>query len=174
MVNGVAVPASTTFVLGGARSGKSAYAERIITALPSPWVYIATAQAADEEMRARIALHRARRDERWTTVEAPIDIAAAIGVAGTQPLLVDCLTLWVTNLLLGELDIDSHIESLEAALRARDATTVLVANEVGLGIVPDNTLARAFRDWAGRVNQHFAARADSVVFMVAGLPMRVK
>jgi adenosyl cobinamide kinase/adenosyl cobinamide phosphate guanylyltransferase len=168
------VPASMTFVLGGARSGKSAYAERVITALPSPWIYVATAQAGDDEMRARIALHRARRDERWTTVEAPIDIAAAIDAAGKQPVLIDCLTLWLTNLLLGEHDIGSRVESLDAALRARDATTVLVANEVGLGIVPDNALARAFRDWAGRVNQHFAARADSVVFMVAGLPMRVK
>jgi adenosylcobinamide kinase/adenosylcobinamide-phosphate guanylyltransferase len=168
------VPASMTFVLGGARSGKSAYAERIITALPSPWVYIATAHAGDDEMQARIALHRARRDERWTTVEAPIDIAGAIDAAGKQPVLIDCLTLWLTNLLLGEHDIDSRVQSLEAALRARDGITVLVANEVGLGIVPDNALARAFRDWAGRVNQHFAARADSVVFMVAGLPMRVK
>jgi adenosylcobinamide kinase/adenosylcobinamide-phosphate guanylyltransferase len=168
------VPASMTFVLGGARSGKSAYAERIITALPSPWVYIATAHAGDDEMQARIALHRARRDERWTTVEAPIDIAGAIDAAGKQPVLIDCLTLWLTNLLLGEHDIDSQVQSLEAALRARDGITVLVANEVGLGIVPDNALARAFRDWAGRVNQHFAARADSVVFMVAGLPMRVK
>ena len=168
------MPASMTFVLGGARSGKSAYAERIITALPSPWVYIATAHAGDDEMQARIALHRARRDERWTTVEAPIDIAGAIDAAGKQPVLIDCLTLWLTNLLLGEHDIDSRVQSLEAALRARDGITVLVANEVGLGIVPDNALARAFRDWAGRVNQHFAARADSVVFMVAGLPMRVK
>jgi adenosylcobinamide kinase / adenosylcobinamide-phosphate guanylyltransferase len=168
------VPASMTFVLGGARSGKSAYAERIITALPSPWVYIATAHAGDDEMQARIALHRARRDERWTTVEAPIDIASAIDAAGKQPVLIDCLTLWLTNLLLGEHDIDSQVQSLEAALRARDGITVLVANEVGLGVVPDNALARAFRDWAGRVNQHFAARADSVVFMVAGLPMRVK
>jgi adenosylcobinamide kinase / adenosylcobinamide-phosphate guanylyltransferase len=168
------VPASMTFVLGGARSGKSAYAERIITALPSPWVYIATAHAGDDEMQARIALHRARRDERWMTVEAPIDIAGAIDAAGKQPVLIDCLTLWLTNLLLGEHDIDSQVQSLEAALRARDGITVLVANEVGLGIVPDNALARAFRDWAGRVNQHFAARADSVVFMVAGLPMRVK
>ena len=168
------MPASMTFVLGGARSGKSAYAERIITALPSPWVYIATAHAGDDEMQARIALHRARRDDRWTAVEAPIDIAGAIDAAGKQPVLIDCLTLWLTNLLLGEHDIDSQVQSLEAALRARDGITVLVANEVGLGIVPDNALARAFRDWAGRVNQHFAARADSVVFMVAGLPMRVK
>jgi len=159
-----------TFVLGGARSGKSAYAEALIGALPAPWCYVATAQAFDDEMRARIAEHRARRDQRWRTVEAPLDLAAALDT--DAPVLVDCLTLWLTNLMLAERRPDWP--ALRAALDARAAPTVIVSNEVGLGIVPDNALARAFRDEAGRLHQLVAARADRVVFMVAGLPMVVK
>ncbi|HKM62440.1 MAG TPA: bifunctional adenosylcobinamide kinase/adenosylcobinamide-phosphate guanylyltransferase [Acidisphaera sp.] len=162
-----------TLVLGGARSGKSLAAERLLTALPPPWLYIATAQALDDEMRARIDDHRARRAAGWRTAEAPIDVPGAIGAAGAIPVLVDCLTLWLTNLMLGEHDIAAAAAALEQAL-ARDAPTVLVANEVGLGIVPDNALARRFRDEAGRLNQRMAERASSVLFMVAGLPMRVK
>jgi adenosyl cobinamide kinase/adenosyl cobinamide phosphate guanylyltransferase len=159
-----------TFVLGGARSGKSAHAEALIAALPGPWRYVATAQPFDDEMRARIAVHRARRDERWRTVEAPIDLPAALNTP--EPALVDCLTLWLTNLMLAERR--PEWPALLAALDARRASTVLVSNEVGLGIVPDNPLARAFRDEAGRLHQLVAARADRVVFMVAGLPMVVK
>jgi len=166
--------APLTLVLGGARSGKSRHAERIVTALPAPWVYVATAQAFDEEMRNRIAAHRAQREAGWTTVEAPLDVAGALAAAARHPVLVDCLTLWLTNLLLGEHDVAAATARLDTALAARDAPTVLVANEVGLGIVPDNTLARHFRDRAGQLNQHLAARADSVLFLVAGLPMRVK
>jgi adenosylcobinamide kinase/adenosylcobinamide-phosphate guanylyltransferase len=162
--------AALTFVLGGARSGKSAYAEALIGALPTPWRYVATAQAFDEAMRARIAAHRARRDERWRTVEAPLDLADALDT--DAPVLVDCLTLWLTNLMLAERRPDWP--ALLAALDARTAPTVIVSNEVGLGIVPDNALARAFRDEAGRLHQSVAARADRVVFMVAGLPMVVK
>jgi len=162
-----------TLVLGGARSGKSEAAERIITALPPPWLYVATAQALDDEMRARIAQHRARRATGWRTAEAPIDLPGAIGAAGAMPVLVDCLTLWLTNLMLGENDIAAATAALERAL-ARGAPTVVVANEVELGIVPDNALARRFRDEAGRLNQRVAERATSVLFMVAGLPMRVK
>ena len=161
-----------TLVLGGARSGKSLYAEGLVTALPAPWVYVATAQAFDDEMRARIAEHRARRDAGWRTLEAPLDLPAAL--AGDRPVLVDCLTLWLTNLLLGEHDIAAATSALEAALDQRTAPTVLVSNEVGLGIVPDNALARRFRDEAGRLHRLLAARAQNVVFMVAGLPMRVK
>ena len=161
-----------TLVLGGARSGKSLYAEALVTALPAPWVYVATAQAFDDEMRARIAEHRARRDAGWRTLEAPLDLPAAL--AGDRPVLVDCLTLWLTNLLLGEHDIAAATSALEAALERRAAPTVLVSNEVGLGIVPDNALARRFRDEAGRLHRLLAARAQNVVFMVAGLPMRVK
>ncbi len=166
------MPAPLTLVLGGARSGKSRHAEALVTALPGPWRYVATAQAFDAEMRARIAEHRAARPAGWTTIEAPLDLAGAL--ATDRPVLVDCLTLWLTNLLLGERDIAAATVALDAALDAREAATVLVSNEVGLGIVPDNALARAFRDAAGRLHQHLAARADSVVFLVAGLPMRVK
>lgn len=166
--------ASVTLVLGGARSGKSKHAESIITALPAPWVYVATAQALDDEMRDRISAHRARRGAGWKTLEVPIDLAGAIATAGRRPVLVDCLTLWLSNLLLAGHDLAAATAALESVLEARDAPTVLVANEVGLGIVPDNTLARDFRDQAGRLNQHLAARAGSVVFLVAGLPMRLK
>jgi adenosylcobinamide kinase/adenosylcobinamide-phosphate guanylyltransferase len=140
--------------------------------MPPPLVYVATAQAFDGEMRDRIATHRARRAAGWETVESPLDLVGPL--ATDRPVLVDCLTLWLTNLMLGGHDIAAATGALEAALRARAAPTVLVANEVGLGIVPDNALARAFRDAAGRLNQTIAARADTVLFLVAGLPMRVK
>lgn len=163
-----------TLVLGGARSGKSALAEGVVRAAgPSP-VYIATAEAWDDEMRARIAEHRAQRDgQGWRTVEAPLDLPGALAGAGDAPVLVDCLTLWLTNLMLGEHDIPAAAAALLAALD-RPGPTVLVANEVGLGIVPDNALARRFRDAAGRLNQQVAARADTVVFTAAGLPMVLK
>ncbi len=162
--------ADLTFVLGGARSGKSAYAEALVMALPGPWTYVATGQAFDAEMAVRVAEHRARRPAGWRTVEAPLDLAPAL--AGSEPVLVDCLTLWVSNLMLAEQEPDWPM--LLAALDARTAPTVIVSNEVGLGIVPDNALARAFRDVAGRLHQRVAARADRVVFMVAGLAMVVK
>lgn len=165
---------SLTFVLGGARSGKSRYGEGVIGGLASPWWYVATAQAFDDEMRERIAVHRARRDERWRTVEAPVELAAALAAAGDAPVLVDCLTLWLTNLMLGDFDIEAAFAGLEAALAARLAATVLVASEVGLGIVPETALGRRFRDAAGVLHQRVAARADRVVFMVAGLPLVVK
>ncbi len=162
--------APVTFVLGGARSGKSAHAEALVEAWPRPWVYVATAQAFDEEMRVRLAEHRARRRPGWRTVEEPLDLPGALGAPG--PMLVDCLTLWLTNLMLAGREADWA--ALRAALDARTAPTVFVSNEVGLGIVPDNALARAFRDAAGRLHQRLAARADRVLFMVAGIPMVVK
>lgn len=164
-----------TLVLGGARSGKSRHAEALIEASPAPWSYIATAQAYDDEMRARIAEHRARRPAGWQTVDAPLDLAEAIAAqpAG-RPILVDCLTLWLTNLILAERDTAAAREVLIAACEHVSAPLVLVGNEVGLGIVPENSLARRFRDEAGRLHQALAARAASVVFMVAGLSMRVK
>ena len=161
-----------TLVLGGARSGKSRHAEALVTALPGPWVYVATAQAFDDEMRARIAAHRAARRDGWITEERPFDLAAAL--ATDRPALVECLTLWLTNALVRGDDVSVARATLDLALDARRAPTVMVSNEVGLGIVPDNALARTFRDEAGRLHQHLTARADRVVFMVAGLPMVVK
>jgi len=166
--------ARLTLVLGGARSGKSRHAEALVTALPPPWVYVATAQALDDEMAARIAEHRARRDERWRTVEAPRDVAGTIDAAAGAAVLVDCLTLWLTNLVLAEADLEAEISRLEQALMRAKNPVVLVANEVGLGIVPDNALARQFRDAAGRLNQRIAAHADRVLLLVAGIPLEVK
>ena len=164
---------SLTLLLGGARSGKTRYAETLIKALPKPWTYIATAEIWDEEMRERITRHQADRSEKgWLTVEAPVEIWHALDTS--TPVLVDCLTLWLTNLMLGEHDIEAAFERLEVTLEKRTAPTFLVANEVGLGIVPDNKLARDFRDQAGRLHQRLAARADRVVLMVAGLPLVVK
>lgn len=160
-------------MLGGARSGKSRHAEALITRLPPPWVYVATAQAFDDEMRARIVEHRGRRAAGWRTIEAPLALADALRDAGDVPVLVDCLTLWLSNLMLADADLDAAEAALDAAL-GRAAPTVLVSNEVGLGIVPDNALARRFRDQAGRLHQRLAARADRVVLTVAGLPLFVK
>jgi len=164
-----------TLVLGGARSGKSRYAEQAALASPAPWVYVATAEPFDAEMTARIAEHRNRRGGQWQTIEAPLDLPGAI--AGAPPaatVLVDCLTLWLNNLMFNNRDIDVETQGLEAALAARKAPSVLVSNEVGSGIVPDNAEARRFRDLQGRLNQRIAARADRVVLLVAGLPMVMK
>ncbi|HEY6992294.1 MAG TPA: bifunctional adenosylcobinamide kinase/adenosylcobinamide-phosphate guanylyltransferase [Xanthobacteraceae bacterium] len=164
-----------TLVLGGARSGKSRYAEGLITARAPPWIYVATAQAGDDEMAQRIAAHRARRNAGWQTIEAPHDLAGALDTAAAHtPLLVDCMTLWLSSRMLAEADLDAEIARLEEALARRTGTAVLVSNEVGYGIVPDNALARRFRDAQGRLNQRMAARADRVVLVVAGLPLVVK
>ncbi|WP_174279526.1 bifunctional adenosylcobinamide kinase/adenosylcobinamide-phosphate guanylyltransferase, partial [Sphingomonas bacterium] len=139
-------------------------------------VFIATAQAFDDEMTARIARHRADRGEGWTTREAPLELAGAIAAAdraGTT-ILVDCLTLWTSNLLLADRDIPAATDALVAVLAAAAAQLILVTNEVGAGIVPDNALARAFRDAAGIVNQRVAAAVARVDLMVAGLPLRLK
>ncbi len=167
--------ASLTLVLGGARSGKSRYAEALITAHPAPWTYIATAEAGDAEMAERIAAHRGRRGAGWTTVEAANDLAAALAqVATASGVLVDCLTLWLSNRMLAGVDPEPEIGEVENALTRRAGQTVIVSNEVGFGIVPDNALSRRFRDLQGRANQRIAARADRVVLMVAGLPLFVK
>jgi len=164
-----------TLVLGGARSGKSRHAESLIEALPGPWAYIATAQAWDEEMRTRIAEHRDRRSVDWLTLDAPLDLPGAIrGLPAGRPVLVDCLTLWLTNLILAEQETAAAGAAMIEACAQATAPVVLVSNEVGLGIVPDNALARRFRDEAGRLHQAVAARAGRVIFMVAGLPMQVK
>jgi adenosylcobinamide kinase/adenosylcobinamide-phosphate guanylyltransferase len=164
-----------TLVLGGARSGKSRYAESLITALPSPWFYIATAEARDDEMAERIAVHQKRRTAGWQTIEAPHELAGAVGAAPTEaPVLIDCLTLWLSNRMLADADVDAEFARLEEALDRRSSMVVLVSNEVGFGIVSDNALARRFRDLQGRLNQRIAARADRVILMVAGLPLTVK
>lgn len=163
-----------SLVLGGARSGKSRYAEALVADLPPPWIYVATGRAGDEEMRRRIAAHRARRNRSWRTVEAPVALGEVLDAAGAAPVLVDCLTLWLTNLLLGEHEIEAAVRALEEALDRRAGPTVLVGNEVGLGIVPENALARRFRDEAGLLHQRLAARADHVVLVAAGLPLVLK
>ena len=164
-----------TLVLGGARSGKSRHAEALIEALPPPWTYVATAQAWDDEMAARIAEHRARRSADWITLDASLDLPDALrGLPAGRPVLVDCLTLWLTNLMLAEHDTAAAGAALLDACAQASGPVVLVSNEVGLGIVPDNALARRFRDEAGRLHQAIAARAGRVVFMVAGLPMQMK
>jgi adenosylcobinamide kinase/adenosylcobinamide-phosphate guanylyltransferase len=134
---------------------------------------VATAEARDEEMAERVAQHRSRRGAGWRTMEAPRDLIAALAACGDAPVLVDCMTLWLSNLLLANADMDAEIARLEHAL-TRPAPVVLVANEVGFGIVPDNALARRFRDIQGALNQRLAARADRVVLVVAGLPLVVK
>ncbi|MDN2565859.1 bifunctional adenosylcobinamide kinase/adenosylcobinamide-phosphate guanylyltransferase [Aquibium sp. A9E412] len=164
-----------TLLLGGARSGKSAHAERLVAAHPGRWRYIATGQAHDAEMADRIAEHRARRGAGWHTVEAPLDLAAALAEAPPgEAVLVDCLTLWLSNHLIAGSDLAAECDRLAAALAAPIGPWYAVSNEVGLGIVPDNALSRRFRDAAGRLHQQVARTADSVLFMVAGLPMTVK
>lgn len=167
--------ANLTFVLGGARSGKSRYAETMLMGHPGPWTYIATAQAYDAEMEDRIRHHRDRRDSHWRTLDAPLDLAEKLQECALgEPVLVDCLTLWLTNVMLDDRDVQAECERLTTVLSKPRGRWVVVSNEVGLGIVPDNALARRFRDDAGRLNQMVAACADKVVFMVSGLPMAVK
>ena len=161
-------------VLGGARSGKSRFAESLAAGFAGEKVYIATAQPGDEEMAARIAAHRQRRGERWTTLEAPIALTEALTGATAPFVLVDCITLWISNLLLADIDIAPRVEALAKALRARQGTVAVVSNEVGLGIVPDNALARRFRDEAGLTNQRLAQACDEVVLVTAGLPLKLK
>ena len=162
-------------VLGGARSGKSAYAEDLFEGAASP-VYLATGSAGDGEMGERIALHRARRGAHWRTVEEPFDLAGALRRESRpgQPVLVDCLTLWLGNLMGHDRDVEAAFTDLLAALRGLTGPVVMVSNEVGWGIVPDNALARRFRDHAGVLHQQIAEIADSVVLVVAGLPLTLK
>lgn len=164
-----------TFILGGARSGKSAYAESLVARHPAPWIYIATAQAFDDEMRSRIERHQSRRGAGWRTVEAPQDLPRAIRDAPTDaPLLVDCLGVWLSNRMHVEADLAADRAALIDALNARRAPTVVVSPEVGLSIVPENALARAFRDAAGELNQAVARISGHVALVVAGIPLLVK
>ncbi|GLK44485.1 adenosylcobinamide kinase/adenosylcobinamide phosphate guanyltransferase [Novosphingobium resinovorum] len=163
-------------VLGGARSGKSRHAQARIEAQPGRLSYIATGQAFDGEMTERIARHREDRGPRWTTLEEPLDLAGAIDRAAREAdaVLVDCLTLWLSNLMLADLPLDGPVAALQEAIRRCPVPLALVSNEVGLSIVPENALARRFRDEAGRLNQTIAATVDEVEFVAAGLPLKLK
>jgi adenosylcobinamide kinase/adenosylcobinamide-phosphate guanylyltransferase len=172
-------PADETFpqlsvVTGGARSGKSALAERLARAGGGPLTYIATAEPLDDEMRDRIARHRDGRGAGWHTVEAPRDLAGALGAVASGTVLVDCATLWLGNRMLDGADPAGDARDLVAALAGCRGRVVVVTNEVGSGIVPDNALARRFRDSQGRLNQRLAAEAGLVVAVIAGLPLVLK
>jgi adenosylcobinamide kinase / adenosylcobinamide-phosphate guanylyltransferase len=163
-----------TLVLGGARSGKSRFAEGLAKSFPGPKTYIATAEPFDEEMRQRIARHRQQRAaDGWTTIEAPLDPAAAIrGAEGF--VLLDCVTVWLGNLMHHERAIPASVDALLSALAETQSEVVLVSNEVGLSIVPENAMARRFRDEQGIANQKLSAAVDAVFFIAAGLPLKLK
>ncbi len=165
-----------TLILGGARSGKSGHAERLVLESALEPCYLATGRAGDAEMATRIAAHRARRGDAWKVLEEPLELAAALAdfAGARRAVLVDCLTLWVTNLLLAERDIEAETDRLLAALPTLPGPVVFVSNEVGLGIVPIDALTRAFVDAAGNLHQRLAAMADRVELVAAGLPLRLK
>jgi adenosylcobinamide kinase/adenosylcobinamide-phosphate guanylyltransferase len=167
---------SLTLVLGGARSGKSRHAERLVIGSGLAPVYVATAEALDDEMAARIAAHRARRDAPWRTIEEPLDLAGVLlrECAPERAVLVDCLTLWLTNLMVRERAVAAEIDALLATLRRLRGTAVVVSNEIGQGVVPADPMARAFVDHAGRLHQRIAEEADFVILMAAGLPLSLK
>lgn len=167
------------FITGGARSGKSSYAERIAEARSGRRAYLATAMALDAEMVERIEAHRIRRGSRWETFEEPLAVADLLKkLSGRyETVLIDCLTLWLSNIMAhsaGDEDIERRVEELLSAFREFKGACIVVSNEVGLGIVPDNPLARRFRDLAGVVNQRVANAADEAYFMASGIPMRLK
>ena len=169
-----------TFIIGGCRSGKSAEALRRAEALDAKRrLFVATCRPHDAEMRARIERHRRERDASWETLEVPLNLVEALETHNTSGhvILVDCLTLWTTNLMLddpSENEVEAQALNLVSALAAMHCPVILVANEVGQGIVPENAMARRFRDWAGMVNQKVAACADQVIWMVAGIPVKIK
>lgn len=166
-----------TPVLGGARSGKSRYAQEAAEAAAAgrQLVMIVTAEAGDDEMRARIAHHRAARGPAWQTIEAPLSLTDALGrLHETDIAVVDCLTLWVSNLMVKSADIEAETQKLTAAIASHRGRLIVVSNEVGFGIVPENALARRFRDACGRLHQHIGAAADEVILVVAGQPLKIK
>ena len=164
-----------SLILGGASSGKSALAERMVKSQPGPHRYLATAQALDNEMRLKILKHRADRGSDWQTIEAPLDLDGALAkIPAGGVVLLDCATFWLSNHLLAESNIGTETKALLDALRACRAPVVVVSNEVGQGVVPDNALARKFRDAQGKLNQRLAGAADLAVFVTAGLPQVLK
>lgn len=164
-----------TLILGGAASGKSAYAESLVTATGRTRIYLATAEAHDAEMIEKLEIHRKRRGPEWRTVEAPRDLRPALAAAeATEVVLLDCATMWLSNHLLADSDLTQAEADLLDALAVCAAPVVVVTNEVGLSVVPDNALARRFQSAQGRLNQSLAARADVVINVVAGLPQALK
>jgi adenosylcobinamide kinase/adenosylcobinamide-phosphate guanylyltransferase len=169
-------PGRIILVLGGARSGKSAFAEGLIAASGLKKAYVATGQVFDSEMETRVDLHKARRGSEWALVEEPLDLAGALerATASDTAVLVDCLTLWVTNLMMAKRQVTDETRQLVETIAKLSGTIVFVSNEVGQGIVPDNAMSRAFRDHAGLLHQTVAAVADEVYFVTAGLPLKLK
>lgn len=166
-----------TFIIGGARSGKSGFAQRLAQHLPMPWVYLATAEPLDAEMKDRIATHRQARGDGWTTVEEPLDFTGQVLKATTGVILIDCITLWITNLMgagRSDAEISAAVDGLATTCNGTRASVIMVSNEVGHGIVPENPLGRRFRDAAGATNQRLAVAADEVYLMAAGIPMKIK
>ncbi|HCH72075.1 MAG TPA: bifunctional adenosylcobinamide kinase/adenosylcobinamide-phosphate guanylyltransferase [Ochrobactrum sp.] len=172
----MASPGKSVLVLGGARSGKSSYAEKMAQSSGLQPLYLATGRAFDDEMENRIAIHRDRRGSDWQTVEEPLDLVSALTLHVTvnRFVLVDCLTLWLTNLMLAERDIAAETAGLVAMLPDLAGPVVFVSNQVGFGIVPENRMAREFRDHAGFLHQAVAAVADEVYLIAAGLPLKMK
>ncbi len=166
----------TTFILGGARSGKSGYGEQLVLNTKLHPVYIATAQARDDEMRARIAEHKNRRDANWTTIEEPLALCEVLSTHSTpaNALLVDCLTLWLSNLMMAGKDIEEETARLVDLIPELAGPVVFVSNEIGMGLVPETAVGRTFRDHQGRLNQRVAHVADSVQFIAAGYPLILK
>jgi adenosylcobinamide kinase / adenosylcobinamide-phosphate guanylyltransferase len=163
-------------ILGGARSGKSRYGEDLVRSAKGRAVYIATAEARDDEMSARISHHQKQRGDNWHLIEEPLALADVLRerVSAGDVVLVDCLTLWLGNLMEKNVPIAAAIDDLIDALGACPAQVVLVSNEIGWGIVPDNAMARLFRDEAGRLHQQLSAKVDGVIAVIAGLPLTLK
>ena len=167
----------TTLILGGARSGKSQHGENLALKNFGSPIYIFTAQSWDSEMDKRIVIHKERREgKNWQDVEAPIELSTAITSHATEDttILIDCLSLWITNLMLTDTDIDTAINNLLITIKTCPGEIILVSNEVGFGIVPENAMARRFRDFSGELHQKLALQAENVLLMVAGIPIMVK
>ena len=166
----------TTLILGGARSGKSIYAENLVLSAKLQPVYIATGEARDDEMQDRITHHKERRGTNWLTIEEPLDLCEVLenNAAATNAILIDCLTLWLSNLMMAGKNIDTEISALTALIPDLAGPVVFVSNEVGMGLVPETTLGRDFRDHQGRLNQRIAQVVDTVSFIAAGYPLSLK